>query len=77
MNSIKILGIVTISLLVMYIVVQILNFYGFDSDYYGIYITFYIFLMLTMLVLPQGFPEAVTSFSKTNPASPNPINPPL
>ena len=54
MNTSTTLGIIAISLLVMYIVVQILNFYGFSSDSYGTYVAFYIFLLLTMLVLPTN-----------------------
>jgi hypothetical protein len=44
---------ISISLLILYIFVQIFNFYGFDSSYYGIYFTFYLFLLVTLLVLPK------------------------
>ena len=43
-----------ISLLIMYIFVQIFNFYGFNSSYYGTYMVFYLFLLLTLLVLPKN-----------------------
>jgi hypothetical protein len=45
--------IILISLLTLYIFVQIFNFYGFDSSYYGTYMVFYLFLLLTFLVLPK------------------------
>jgi hypothetical protein len=44
---------ISISLLILYIFVQIFNFYGFDSNYYGTYVVFYLFLLLTLLVLPK------------------------
>lgn len=53
MNSSTTLGIVILFLLMMYILAQILNFYGFNISSYGTYISFYLFLLLTMLVLPQ------------------------
>jgi hypothetical protein len=45
--------IISIALLIMYIFVQIFNFYGFNSSYYGTYFVFYLFLLLTLLVLPK------------------------
>jgi len=53
MKSSTAIGTVVMSLLVMYIIVTILNFYGFNINSYGTYITFYLFLLVTMLVLPQ------------------------
>jgi len=53
MNSSSAIGTVALSLLLMYIIVKILSFYGFDINSYGTYITFYLFLLITMLVLPQ------------------------
>lgn len=53
MNSSTALGIVILILLMMYILAQILNFYGFNISSYATYISFYLFLLLTMLVLPQ------------------------
>ena len=53
MNSSTSLGIVVLALLMMYILTQILNFYGFNISSYGTYISFYLFLLLTILVLPQ------------------------
>lgn len=44
---------ILISLLILYIFVQIFNFYGFDSSYYGTYVAFYIFLLITLFVLPK------------------------
>lgn len=53
MKSSSTIGTVVLSLLVMFIIVKILTFYGFDISSYGTYIAFYLFLLVTMLVLPQ------------------------
>ena len=53
MNTSTAIGFICISLLVMYILVQIMTFYGFSMSSYGTYIAFYLFLLLTWLVLPQ------------------------
>jgi len=47
------LWILVLSLLLMYILTQILNFYGFNASSYGTYFVFYLFLLLTMIILPQ------------------------
>jgi len=44
-----------ISLVLMYIVIQILTFYGFDTSSYGKYIAFYLFLLLSTFVLPNNY----------------------
>lgn len=53
MKTNTLLWILVLFLLLMYILTQILNFYGVDASYYGTYFVFYLFLLLTMLVLPQ------------------------
>lgn len=53
MKTNTLLWILVLFLLLMYILTQILNFYGVDASYYGTYFAFYLFLLLTMLVLPQ------------------------
>ena len=45
-----------ISLVLMYIVIQILTFYGIDTSSYGKYIAFYVFLLLSTFVLPNNYP---------------------
>ena len=41
------------SLLFIYVIVQILNFYGVTTDQYGIYLTFVLFMLLSVVVLPN------------------------
>jgi hypothetical protein len=38
--------------LILYIFIQILNFYGIGQDVYGIYLAFIVFMILNSLVLP-------------------------
>jgi hypothetical protein len=53
MKTSQILEIIAFVLLIIFVFVQISNFYGFSSTNYGTYIAFYIFLLFTMLILPQ------------------------
>ena len=52
MDTITILG---ISLLFFYSLTTILQFYGIDTSVYAIYILFYVFLIISQLILPTTF----------------------
>ena len=52
MDTITILG---ISLLFFYSLTTILQFYGFDTSVYAIYILFYVFLIISRLILPTTY----------------------
>lgn len=52
----KTISIVGFSVIFIYIIVQILTFYGIGSDKYGTYIGFYAFLLLSTIVLPHDYP---------------------
>jgi hypothetical protein len=54
MNKITILG---ITILVIYSVTKILNFYGVGLDKYGSYLVFYIFLLLCYYVFNSDYPK--------------------
>jgi hypothetical protein len=54
MNQITLIG---LSILFFYSLTQILTFYGVGQDTYGIYILFYIFIILCILVLPNDYPK--------------------
>ena len=45
--------VVGFSLVFIYVIVQILNFYGASTDQYGIYLTFLLFMILSVVVLPN------------------------
>ena len=53
-SMITILG---ISILITYCIVQILQFYGIGINVYGSYISFYIFLLLSIFILPTSYPK--------------------
>jgi len=54
MNPITIIG---LSVIFFYSITQVLNFYGVGQDVYGVYILFYIFLILCILILPNDNPK--------------------
>jgi hypothetical protein len=49
MNSITLIG---LSIIFLYSLIQILKFYGIGEDVYGVYILFYIFILISILILP-------------------------
>ena len=50
-NLLTILG---FSLIFIYVLTNLLNFYGIGSDVYGYYIGFYLFLLFSIFVLPKN-----------------------
>jgi hypothetical protein len=54
MNPITLVG---FSIVFFYSLIQILKFYGIDEDVYGVYILFYIFIIISILVLPNEYPK--------------------
>lgn len=54
MNAITLIG---LSIIFFYSLTQILQFYGITEDIYGVYILFYIFIILCILVLPNDYPK--------------------
>jgi len=54
MHPITLIG---LSIVFFYSIIQILKFYGVGEDVYGIYILFYIFIIISILVLPNGYPK--------------------
>lgn len=47
--------VVGITLLLVYGLTTILNFYGIGINVYGSYLAFYIFIMISALVLPREY----------------------
>jgi hypothetical protein len=54
MNPITLIG---LSIVFFYSLTQILKFYGVAEDAYGIYLLFYIFIIICILVLPNDNPK--------------------
>ena len=54
MNPITLIG---LSIIFFYSVTQILKFYGVGEDVYGIYVLFYILIIISILILPNDYPK--------------------
>jgi hypothetical protein len=54
MNKITLLG---LSIIFLYSLNQILKFYGMSPESYSIYILFYIFIIISILILPNDYPK--------------------
>jgi hypothetical protein len=50
MNPITLIG---LSIVFFYSLTQILNFYGVGEDAYGVYVLFYILIIICILILPS------------------------
>jgi hypothetical protein len=55
MHPITLIG---VSVVFFYSLTQILNFYGIGQDVYGVYVLFYVFLIISIMVLPNDVPKA-------------------
>jgi len=45
------------TVIVIYIVLQILNFYGISANVYGTYLVFFMFIVLSIFILPNNIPS--------------------
>jgi hypothetical protein len=54
MNPITLIG---FSIVFFYSLTQILKFYGVTEDMYGSYLLFYVFLIVSIIVLPNNYPK--------------------
>ena len=54
MNKITLLG---VAMLFIYSLMQILQFYGVSSENYLVYIYFFIFIIITIFILPTDYPK--------------------
>ena len=45
-----------LTLIIGYCIIQILKFYGMDISDLGIYLSFYLFLFLSVFILPNSYP---------------------
>jgi hypothetical protein len=54
MNTITIIG---ISVVLLYCISQIMKFYGIGEETYGIYVAFYIMLLISIFILPNNYPS--------------------
>lgn len=54
MNKITLLG---ISVILIYSIIQILQFYGVPPETYLTYIYFYLLLIISIFILPNNYPQ--------------------
>lgn len=54
MNPITLLG---LSIVFFYSLTQIFTFYGITEDVYGVYLLFYLFIILCIFILPNNYPR--------------------
>ena len=57
MTSSSIITILGISVLLVYGITRLLEFYGIGINVYGSYIAFYFFLLISAFVLPRNYPK--------------------
>ena len=55
-NIMDIITLLGFSIIILYCVVQILKFYGLNEGDYGVYIVFFIFIIVSLIVLPNQYP---------------------
>ena len=48
-----------------YVLTNLLEFYGIGSDVYGSYIGFYLFLLVSLFVLPLDYPKDILREKKS------------
>ena len=46
-----------LSIILLYSITQIMQFYGVGMNVYGSYVSFYVFLYLSTLILPKEYPK--------------------
>lgn len=54
MNTITLIG---FSLIFLYSLIQIFKFYGVEQEIYGVYLMFYVFIIVSIIVLPNNYPS--------------------
>jgi branched-subunit amino acid ABC-type transport system permease component len=59
MSASSIITTLGISLLLVYGLTRILEFYGIGINVYGSYIAFYLFMLISSFILPREYPRVV------------------
>jgi hypothetical protein len=57
MSASSIITTLGISILLVYGVTKILEFYGIGINIYGSYIAFYFFVLISSFILPRNYPK--------------------
>jgi hypothetical protein len=59
MSASSIITTLGISILLVYGLTKILEFYGISVNVYGSYISFYFFILITSFILPRNYPRII------------------
>lgn len=51
---------IIVVIIILYSIIQILQFYGIGAETYGTYVVFYVFLFISTFVLPTSYPAIFT-----------------
>ena len=46
-----------LSFIIIYSILSILKFYGINENVYAIYLLFYLFIIISLIVLPNNYPH--------------------
>jgi hypothetical protein len=57
MSSSSIITTLGLSILLVYGITKLLEFYGIGSNIYGTYIAFYFFIIISSFILPRQYPK--------------------
>lgn len=55
MSASSIISILGLSILLIYSLTKILEFYGIGINVYGSYMAFYIFILISIFILPRNY----------------------
>jgi hypothetical protein len=57
MNTGFTIAIIGMSAIAIYAIIKLLNFYGVGLEVYGIYLVFYVFILISIFILPVSEPK--------------------
>jgi hypothetical protein len=67
----SLLSIVGFSMIFTYVITNLLEFYGIGSNVYGSYVGFYLFLLVSIFVLPLEYPKGLLRTSNMVSSAPS------
>jgi hypothetical protein len=57
MSTSLIITILGVSIIIIYGIIKLLDFYGIGINVYGSYIAFYVFIVISSFILPREYPK--------------------
>ena len=56
MNTSTLVTFIGVTVIILYVLLQLFSFYGIGQSSYGIYLAFIIFIVLSIIILPNNYP---------------------